>query len=259
MPAQRRREVVRMIEATGHATVAELADRFLVSLDTIRRDLDELAATGLITRARGGALSIPQGPNSDLPVTSRTDHSSEAKSRIASATVDLLADGQTIFFNGGTTTVAVAAQLSKLANLTVITSNLLVPTVLDSRRVREVYMVGGSVRINAAVTVGPLVFPATRDTVAQSINADVAVIGVGGVSASAGFSMTNMHEAEMTRSMLEQAARRIIVCDSSKFERFVFAPVGPLEVANVLVTDVRPEGPSLEALQKSGIELVVAD
>ena len=248
-----------MVEAAGHATVSELADRFLVSLDTIRRDLDELAATGLITRARGGALSIPEGPNSDVPVAARTDQSSEAKSRIAVATVELLADRETIFLNGGTTTVAVAAQLYRRANLTVITSNLLVPPALDPRYVWEVYLVGGSVRINAAVTVGPLAFPATRDAVAQSINADVAIIGVGGVSTTAGFSMTNMQEADMTRSMLEQASRRIIVCDSSKFDRFVFAPVGALELADVLVTDVRPAGLLLEALQESGTELVVAD
>jgi len=259
MPAHRRRELVRVVETTGHATVAELASRFEVSLDTIRRDLDELASAGLITRARGGALSSPHGPNSDVPVTTRTDQSSDAKFRIALATVRLLSDEQTIFLNGGTTSVAVAAQLSERANLTVITSNLLVPSVLDARRLREVYLIGGSVRLNAAVTVGPLVFPATRDSVAQAINADVAVIGVGGVNSTAGYSVTNIQEAEMTRSMLEQATRRIIVCDSSKFERFVFAPVGPLGVADILVTDELPEAQLLNDLRGAGVEVVVAD
>ena len=255
MPAQRRRELLRVVESSGHATVGELADRFSVSPDTIRRDLDALAAGGQLTRARGGALS---STDADEPVGARTDQGSEAKHRIAMATIDLLSDGQTVFLNGGTTTLAVAGQLEQRHDMTVITSNLLVPAALDPRHVREVYLVGGSVRLNAGVTVGPLVFPAVGGTVSQAIHADVAVIGIGGVSSDAGFSITNMHEAEMTRSMLDLAGRKLIVCDSSKFERFIFAPVAPLASADVLITNERPGKALADALRAAGVEVVVA-
>jgi DeoR/GlpR family transcriptional regulator of sugar metabolism len=258
MPAQRRRELLRVVESSGHATVGELAVRFSVSVDTIRRDLDELANGGQLTRARGGALSSTEAANADVPVAARSDQGSEAKHRIALATVELLTDGQTVFLNGGTTTLAVAGQLEQRHNMTVITSNLLVPAALDSRHVREVYLVGGSVRINAGVTVGPLVFPAVGGTVSQAIHADVAVIGVGGVSSDAGFSITNLHEAEMTRSMLELARRRLIVCDSSKFERFIFAPVAPLSSADVLITNEPPGAALSDALRAADVEVVVA-
>jgi DeoR family transcriptional regulator, fructose operon transcriptional repressor len=258
MPAQRRRELLRVVESSGHATVGELADRFSVSPDTIRRDLDALAAGGQLTRARGGALSSTDAANADEPVAARTDQGSEAKHRIAMATIDLLSDGQTVFLNGGTTTLAVAGQLEQRRDMTVITSNLLVPAALDPRHVREVYLVGGSVRLNAGVTVGPLVFPAVGGTVSQAIHADVAVIGIGGVSSDSGFSITNMHEAEMTRSMLDLAGRKLIVCDSSKFERFIFAPVAPLGSADVLITDERPGKALADALRAAGVEVVVA-
>ena len=159
MPAQRRRELLRVVESSGHATVGELADRFSVSVDTIRRDLDELAAAGQLTRARGGALSSSEAANADVPVAARSDQGSEAKHRIAVAAVELLADGQTVFLNGGTTTLAVAGQLEQRHNMTVITSNLLVPAALDSRHVREVYLVGGACVSTPGSRWGPWCFP----------------------------------------------------------------------------------------------------
>ena len=78
------------------------------------------------------------------------------------------------------------------------------------------------------------------------------------MSSGAGFSITNMHEAEMTRSMLELAGRRLIVCDSSKFERFIFAPVAPLSSADVLITNEPPGAELSDSLRAAGVEVVVA-
>src|ERR1700716_2739122 len=126
LPARRRSELLQLARNHSQVTVADLASKFGVSPDTIRRDLDVLAGQGLLERTHGGA--VPAGlVNQDSPLDQRIVTHKPAKQRIARAAADLIRDGETLMINGGSTTLAFARELAGCRDLTIVTNNLQVP------------------------------------------------------------------------------------------------------------------------------------
>jgi DeoR/GlpR family transcriptional regulator of sugar metabolism len=253
LPGRRRALLTAFVDEQGQATVAELAEAFKVSSDTVRRDLDWLAQRGAVSRTYGGAVTVVGLATTDTPFTDRSAVNRDEKQRIAAAAAERIADGETVIINGGTTTLAVARALGVRRNLTIVTNNLRVPSALPSGAVRDVYILGGSCRVASHVTIGPVAFPGT-----EGISADVAVIGVGGISARAGYTTTNLQEAQMMAEMIESAQRTIVVADAGKFGRSAFAHIVRLDAVETLITDRTPEPELGEALSTAGVDLVVA-
>lgn len=253
LPAQRRARLVEYVRARGHATVAELAEDFAVSMDTIRRDLDYLADRRLIARTHGGAMRTGELATADTPFDSRAATQRQAKERIGAAAAGLISDGETLLINGGTTTLAVVRALAGKRDLTVVTNNLRIPAELPPDTVRDLYIVGGTCRVASKVTIGPVTFPDS-----DGISADVGVIGVGGIAVDGGLSTTNLLEAQMIRQMIESVGRLIVVADSTKFGRSAFVRICGLDRMAVLVTDAKPEGELAAALAGAGVEVLVA-
>jgi DeoR/GlpR family transcriptional regulator of sugar metabolism len=254
LPAQRRAQLVKFIHERGHATVAELAERFAVSMDTIRRDLDHLAQRQLIARTHGGAMRTDELATADTPFDSRTAVHHRAKQAIGAAAARLISSGETLIVNGGTTTLAVAQALGGKRDLTVVTNNLRLPGEIPQEAVRDLYVIGGSCRISSNVTIGPVAFADT-----EGISADTAVIGVGGLSTGGGLSTSNLHEAQMIRQMIDASARVIIVADSSKFGRSAFVHICGLDRISVLVTDAPLAEDLASALKDAQVEVVTVE
>jgi DeoR family fructose operon transcriptional repressor len=257
LPATRRAQVAALVEERGEAAVAELADALGVSADTVRRDLDDLARRGILTRTHGGAMHRPLA-RADRPFENRLHERHEIKAAIGAAAARLVGDNQTLLINGGTTTLAVARALRDRRDLTIVTNNLRIPAEIDTACVRELYLLGGNCRFSSLVTVGPVEFPGTLPDRSHAVMADVAVIGVGGISARAGLSTSNLHEARMMREMMDSAESVIVVADSSKFERNAFAQIAELERAHTVVTNQEPPQALADALREAEVEVVVA-
>ena len=253
LPGRRRALLTAFIDEHGQATVVELADAFNVSSDTVRRDLDYLAKRGAVSRTYGGAVSVGGLATADVSFSDRSSVHLDEKQRIALAVAERITDGETVIMNGGTTTLAAARALGERRNLTIVTNNLRLPSALPSGAARDVYLLGGSCRLASNVTIGPVTFPGT-----EGISADVAVIGVGGVSARSGYTTSNLQEAQMMAEMIASAQRTIVVADSSKFGRSAFAHITRLAAAATLVSDDTPGGELLDALSAADVELVVA-
>ncbi len=253
LPGRRRALLTAFVNEQGQATVTELAEAFKVSADTVRRDLDWLAQRGAVARTYGGAVTVAGLAATDTPFTDRSSVHRDEKQRIAAAAAERIADGETVIINGGTTTLAVAHALGVRRNLTVVTNNLRIPAALPASAVRDVYILGGSCRAASYVTIGPVAFPGT-----EGISADVAVIGVGGVSGQAGLTTTNLQEAQMMAEMIESAQRTIVVADSGKFGRSAFAHIVRLDAVDTLITDGVPETGICDALASARVDLVVA-
>jgi DeoR/GlpR family transcriptional regulator of sugar metabolism len=251
LPAQRRVDLVKYVRDRGHATVAELASGFAVSMDTIRRDLDYLAERRLLARTHGGAMRMDELATADTPFENRTNVHRDAKEAIGARAASLVSDGETVLVNGGTTTLAVVRALTNRRDLTLVTNNLRLPAEVPTSAVRDLYVLGGACRISSMVTIGPVGFSGT-----QGISADVAVIGVGGVSAGNGLSTTNLSEAQMIRQMIESSARVVVVADSSKFGRNAFVHICDLSEVTTLVTEQDPPDDLTAALRESGVEVV---
>src|SRR4051794_13934507 len=258
LPAGRKAQLAAYVTEAGQVTVGALAERFGVSLDTIRRDLDQLSTEGVVVRTYGGAVSPSTVPRIDRAVDVRLKLQEHEKEKIAALAASLVEDGSTIMINGGTTTLALARHLRNHRDLTVATNNLLVPPALPSSAIHDLYVFGGPVRSVTLATVGPVSFRAAGGS-ELDISCDLALIGVGAISAVGGYTTSNLAEAAMMRQMISRAARVAILADSSKFDRRLFAQVSPLGSADYLVTDSTPPPALLDALTENGVKLVTPE
>jgi DeoR family transcriptional regulator, fructose operon transcriptional repressor len=253
LPAKRHLELVELIRARGQMTVNELSNRFGVSGDTVRRDLDFLANQGLVKRTHGGAVAMDNLVQQDSTFMQRMNTRVPAKERIARAACQLITDGETLLLNGGSTTRFFAVELSARRNLTIVTNNLTIPAALAPESIRDIYVLGGQYKGDAQVTVGPVGFVS-----AASIKVDSAVIGVGGISVEDGLSTTVLEEASMILAMINAARRTIVLADASKLGHSSFAQIVPLDRIDILVTDEAPSDDLARAFREAGVELMVA-
>jgi DeoR family fructose operon transcriptional repressor len=255
LPAGRKAQLAAYVAEAGQVTVGELAERFGVSIDTVRRDLDQLAADGILVRTYGGAVSLTTVFRTDRAVDQRLTVQEQEKEKIAALAAALVQDGSTIMINGGTTTLALARSLGQHRDLTVATNNLLVPGALPPTAIRDIYMFGGAVRALTLATIGPVSFRANTGA-ELDISCDLALIGVGAVAGDAGYTTSNLAEAVMMQEMISRAARVAILADSSKFGRRLFAQVSELGAADYLITDTAPPPDLRDALKASGVEVL---
>src|SRR5580692_1190018 len=243
--ARRHQELLQLVEAKGQMTVDELAHHFGVSDDTIRRDLQNLERRRLLLRTHGGAVSTALLVHRETPFLTRTNANAEAKAKIGRAAAQLISDAETLIINGGSTTFAFAAGLSQRRNLTVVTNNVTMLSVLPVESVESVYVLGGEYNRNLGSTVGAVGFNS------GNISVDTAVLGVTGLTAAEGLSTTLLEEAPMMARMITSARRTIVVADASKFGFNAFAQVAPLTAVDILVTDTEPPIDLLQALTQA--------
>lgn len=256
LPARRRADLLRFIRDRGQATVTELAETFNVSPDTVRRDLDQLATEGVVTRTHGGAVPHDLAAL-DTPLLTRREEQSGEKERIAEAAATYVSDGQTVIVNGGTTTLATAARLTGRKDLTIVTNNLLLPQALPEGVVRDVYVVGGAVRMRSLVTTGRLRLPDGEGVSSHRISGDLAIVGARAISTGGTLGTSDLREAQITLEMIHAARRVVVLADSSKFDRNAFTHIcGPAEF-DVFITDAPLPEQTAKAFADAGVEVVV--
>jgi DeoR family transcriptional regulator, fructose operon transcriptional repressor len=255
LPAGRKARLAAYVAEAGQVTVGTLAEHFDVSIDTIRRDLDQLSAEGVLVRTYGGAVSLSTVSRVDRAVDVRLNLQKTEKEKIAALAASLVEDGSTIMINGGTTTLALARHLHNHRDLTVATNNLLVPPAMSPPVIRDLYVFGGAVRSITQATIGPVSLRVAGGF-ELDLRCDLALIGVGAVSVDAGYSTSNLGEAAMMREMMSRAARVAILADSSKFGRRLFAQISELGSADYLITDASPPPDLLEALSENDVEVI---
>lgn len=258
LPAGRKAELASFITRAQQVTVSELADYFDVSTDTIRRDLQELHNDGLILRTHGGAVSVGAAAAREKQIDDRLALHTDAKDQIGALAATLVADDSVLMLNAGTTTLSVVRHLRNHRNLTIATNNLRVPSEIPPDVTRDFYMFGGSVRLRAQATIGAVAFQLQngRDLEPHS---DLALVSVGSVSPSVGYSTSNVSEAIMMAEMMERSTRAAILVDSSKFSTPLFARVAELGLANYLVTEKAPPAELADALRQENVQVMIAD
>ena len=249
----RRHEELQLVEAKGQISVEELARHFDVSDDTIRRDLQELERRKLLLRTHGGAVSAALLVHRATPFLTRANANADAKAQIGRAAAQLISDGETLIINGGSTTFAFAAGLGPRRNLTIVTNNVTMLSVLPTEAVESVYVLGGEFNRNLGSTVGVVGFAS------GNISVDTAVLGMTGLTAAGGLSTTLLEEAPMMARMITSARRTIVVADASKFGFNAFAQVAPLNAIDILVTDADPPADLRQALSQANVEIILAN
>ncbi|BCP67502.1 DeoR/GlpR family DNA-binding transcription regulator [Thermus thermophilus] len=250
-PAERRRAILDLLETHGEKSVEELARIFGVSQVTIRNDLADLEARGLVQRTYGGAVPVRKvlfNPSFE----EKKRHRLEAKRAIALRALEEVREGDALILDAGSTTLILASLLKgRFRKLFVLTNSIPVALELQGSGL-EVLVLGGQMRHHSLALIGPAT---VREL--SWYRADKAFLGATGVD-SKGFSTPNPLEAETKRAMVEAAGKAYILADSTKLNRPTLARFASLEEA-VLVTDAEADPQVLWALEAAGARVWVAD
>lgn len=248
---QRQQAIVEVIVRDGQATIDALCQRFDVSPATIRRDLDDLDAEGLVQRTHGGAVRVMRAAP-EPPILQRSAEKAEAKRRIGQAAAALVPDGKTVLISSGTTTLEVARALVGRQRLTVVTNAINIAYLLSESPDIAIVVLGGLLRHSELSLSGHLTEQALGE-----LRADLVFIGAHAISVEHGVSADNLAEVMTDRALLAVGARRIVVADSSKFGKFATARVVPLSAVHTLITDDGISPTMVERLHEQGLEVVV--
>jgi DeoR/GlpR family transcriptional regulator of sugar metabolism len=247
LPAQRRQAILRAVRS-GTAHVSALADEFGVSEMTVRRDLEALARDGKLERVHGGAVNV----ESERPFSEIAVERLEAKDRIGRAAAALVEDGQTVMLDIGTTTLQVARHL-RGRSLTVITTNLAAYEELLPEPEIELVLPGGVVRRNYRSLVGMF----AEDTL-HRLRADIAFLGTSGIDADLGVWDTTMVEVPIKRAMIAASQRTVLLADAAKFDMDAMVRICEASELDAIVTDEHVPAKRRKALDRAGVEVIVA-
>jgi DeoR family transcriptional regulator, aga operon transcriptional repressor len=248
---ERRQHILSLIQNEGRVLVGELSRNLGISQITIRKDLEYLHSKGLVQRTHGGALRVQSSALFDPSLQEKQKQHSQEKQRIAEAAVKMVEEGQCVMLDSGTTTAAIAHELRRFAQLTVITNAVNIAAELASTNL-EVILIGGSLRKNSFSLVGPL-----AEDVLQEMHADILFLGVDGFDPEAGLTTPNFLESRVNRAMVKAAQRVVAVCDSTKFSRRSLSRIVPASAVHSVITDRDLPKETADALQAQNIEVIL--
>ena len=248
---ERRQHILSRIQSEGRVLVDELSRTLGISRITIRKDLERLQDKGLVQRTHGGALRLQSHALLDPSLQEKRKQHSEEKQRIAKAAVRMVEEGQCVMLDSGTTTAAIARELKKFSQLTVITNALNIAAELASTNL-EVILIGGSLRKNSFSLVGPL-----AEDVLHEMHSDILFLGVDGFDPEIGVTTPNLLESRVNRAMVKAARRVVAVCDSTKFKRRSLSRIVPPSAVHAVITDRDLPPEAAEALRAQNIEVVL--
>ena len=241
-----------VVRAHGPQTIESLAERFGVTLQTVRRDVQRLADAGLLSRFHGG-VRLPGSTTENIAYRQRQAMESEAKARIARAIAQRVPNGCSLILNIGTTIEAVAHELLHHRGLRVITNNLHVAALLSTNPDCEVIVAGGQVRGADQGIVGE----ATVDFMRQ-FKVDIGLIGISAIEADGTLRDFDYREVKVARTIIEQSREVWLAADRSKFNRPAMVELARMNEVDVLFTDAPPPAPFDTLLAQGDVECVVA-
>ncbi|WP_405375744.1 MULTISPECIES: DeoR/GlpR family DNA-binding transcription regulator [unclassified Microbacterium] len=256
---ERHQLIERLVATDGRVAVIDLAERFGVTTETVRRDLAALEAAGLVRRVHGGAVTRSRLSTVEPSLAERTSQRSASKEAIAAAAVELLGaelDGA-VYLDAGTTTAAMARLLAGSARphvgLEVVTHSMTVAQLLAGVPDLGLTAIGGRVRGLTAAAVGAQ----TVEAIGR-LRPDIAFIGANGISAAFGLSTPDPDEAAVKRAIVASARRVVVVADAEKFDAELLVSFAPLAEVDVLITDAAPTGALAAGLADADAEVQVA-
>jgi DeoR/GlpR family transcriptional regulator of sugar metabolism len=247
---ERRALILDRLRSQGRVLATDLSDEFDVSSDTIRRDLRELDALGMLRRVHGGAL--PRHGDA-APFATRARRAPEAKASIARRAAACVRDGQVVVLDGGTTTLELARALPDELRASVVTTSPPIALALAEHPRLEVTVVGGTLRRSALVTVG-----ATAVEALKLIRADVVFLGVCGLHPQIGVTTEDLEERHVKAAMIDGAAEVVALADHDKLGTAMPVVVAPLTAVTQLVTDAEVDDAALAPYRALGIEVLRA-
>jgi DeoR family glycerol-3-phosphate regulon repressor len=247
----RQTEILELARAEGRVMVEDLAQRFDVTLQTIRRDLADLADAGFLDRVHGGAMLRTGVAN--IGYEKRRRMNDAAKVAIARACAAAIPENSSLIINLGTTTEAVARELLTHRNITVITNNMNVANILVANPSCEVIVAGGALRRSDGGLVGEL-----TTQFFEQFKVDIAVIGCSALDADGDLLDFDLAEVRVSKAIIRQARRVFLVADHSKLGRSAPARLASLSEMSRFFTDRALPADLARRCAEWGLEVSVA-
>jgi DeoR family fructose operon transcriptional repressor len=238
-----------LLEHTGEVKVTGLREKFGVTEMTVRRDLEKLERTGRVKRTFGGAIMVTK----DIALTERAGVHIAEKMKIGKYAAGQISPGDSVFLDGGTTTLQIVRHLQPEMRITVVTNALNLAVELMDKNIPTL-VTGGMVLETTSTLIGPVCV----ETIAK-MAFDRVFLGTTGISPQHGFSNSNMYEAEIKRQVITRAGEVNIVADRSKFDVQDLFSFAELDKAHRLLTDDVPEQALRSALKAASVEWMVCE
>ena len=245
-------QLIEEVQQAGSLSVEALAERFGVTLQTVRRDVRQLSEAGLLFRFHGG-VRAPGSATENIAYRQRQRLNDAAKRRIAKAVAAAVPNGCSLIINIGTTTEAIARELMRHRGLRVITNNLNVAAILSDHPDCELIVAGGVLRSRDRALMGE----ATVDFIRQ-FKVDIALIGISGIEADGTLRDFDYREVKVARAILDHSREVWLAADHSKFNRPAMVELARLANLDRLYTDAQPLEPYPHLLTEAGVQCVVA-
>ncbi|HWT24601.1 MAG TPA: DeoR/GlpR family DNA-binding transcription regulator [Solirubrobacteraceae bacterium] len=250
LSAERRRAILATLSRDGKVVAAQLVEDLGVSEDTIRRDLRDLAAHGLVQRVHGGALPPAPQPGS---FAHRRETAQVAKVALAEAAVRVLAGARVVLLDGSTTNLELARRLPPDRACTVLTNSPPIAAALADHPSAEVVVIGGRLDKEAQVTVGSAAVDFLR-----TVRADACVLGVCALHPEAGLSTVDLEEAHAKRAMVAASADVVALATADKLRAASHYLVAPVAELTHLVTDAEAPDELLDPYRALGVTVTRA-
>lgn len=249
-PEERKHEILRLITAEGRVSVTDLSRKYGVSEVTIRTDLQDLADQGLIVRTHGGAVIVPHSPDI-LSLNLRRQQQTAEKERIGAAAAVFVSDGDAIFLDTSSTTLAIARRLKQFRDLTVLTNSLAVTQTLLEMTGITVVMTGGLLRRDTVSLIG-----ADGLDLMAKYNIKTGFFGAHGLTIEDGLTDVSLGEAEVKRQAVRLCRQVVAVIDSTKWGRFGPASFASVDELDVIVTDDNAPPDLMELVRAHGARIL---
>jgi DeoR/GlpR family transcriptional regulator of sugar metabolism len=244
--ADRLKQITDAVRETGQRSVADLVELTGASDMTIRRDLEALSAQGVLERYRGGARSLLLR-GEEPPFALRAQEGLAAKRRLAAEVADLIADGESVVLDSGTTCLEVARILAH-RRVTVMPLSLHAANALTGGAQLKLLLPGGEPRPGELALTGPL----TEASLA-ALRFDTAILGCCGLTAADGLTAYDLADAAVKRAAIASARRVIAVAEAAKLSRTALAFVAPASALTAVVTEETAPDEEIASLEAAGV------
>ena len=249
--AARQQGIMALIERGDAIAIGEIAQRFGVSPETIRRDIRSLEQEGLLRRVHGGAVAThPAALQARAPIADRVDIDRDAKILAARAALPLFEDGMNVFIGSSSTMLFLAEALARSGKTVTVTTNMIDVALILAPRL-SVTLAGGSVVAERRCTIGSEVLRAVGDRVF-----DLAIIGASALDLRFGVCTTNRAGVDLARTLAERATVMAIAMHRGKFDRTDAHIALPLGAVTALATHGAPERAHAKALDEAGVKIL---
>ncbi len=247
VPEERRARILEWLTRSRSVDAVTLAETFQVGLTTIRRDLDALAAKGLLQRVHGGAFLSSPAPRVPYRVA-RSSHA-DVKDALGAACSALVPQSGCVFVGGGTTTMALARHMPHRPDLQVTTNALDIAAMLAADQRVSVDVLGGTVRPESLQT--------NCEEELTSVNFEIAFLSPAAIDIERGITTDSRSTARQERLIRARATRLVMLCDSSKIGRYAYARSFGVDAVDTFITDQSADEEFIDAMRQMGIDVML--